>query len=160
MSEEQLVKDGALFFNAPDNHKRKPNVIYYNTAAETTGIEYTKSSGVEKPSSGFVNTTWFKIVMSITGMMVTFGIVSAIYFLVVKLCKKETPAPKEPNPEDTPDVYGNVQPTASGVEVTLEDIQEEETPAKDVWFIQRYFESLLPSSVKQDSLPLNAGSLP
>ncbi len=154
MSEEQLVKDGSLFFNAPDKNKRKPNVIYYNAAAETTGIEYTKPTGEEKPSSSFAGTTWFKIVMSIAGMVLTLGVVSVIYFLVVKLRKKDEPTdPKEPTPMEyvpgpVPDVYENIQPTAPHIDVVLDDIPATDAPAKDVWFIQRYFESLLPSSVK------------
>ncbi len=148
MSEEQLIKDGALFFNAPDKTKRKPNVIYYSTTAETTGIDYVKPSEVEKlPGGSFANTTWFKIVMTISGMALTMGVISIIYFLVVKLRKKEPVEPKDPSPLETPPVvYEGV--TEQSHEVAPKPIVLEDSTSKDVRFFQKYFESLLPASVK------------
>ena len=147
MSEEQLVKDGALFFNAPDKNKRKPNVIYYSTTAETTGIEYTKPTGEEKPG-GTTSTTWFKILMTLTGMTVALGVISVVYFLVVKLRKKDPVEPKDPVPlENPPVVYEGVTETSKEVAPDV-DIVLDDTSAKDMGFFQKYFESLLPASVK------------
>jgi len=121
MSEEQLVKDGALFFNAPDNNKRKPNVIYYNATAETTGIEYTKPTGEEKPGNGTTtNPTWFKILMTLTGMTIALGVISVVYFLVVKLRKRDPAEPKEPSTEEyVRPIYPGVSWLGKGVWLPL-----------------------------------------
>lgn len=154
MSEEQLVKDGALFFNAPDKNKRKPNVIYYNTTADTTGIEYTKLTGVEKPGSDTTSTgtAWFKILMTLVGMTIALGITSVVYFLVVKLRKKDPVELKVLDPPETQQVtYEGVteNSTETSNEVALDaNIALDETSAKDVGFFNGYFKSLLPGSVK------------
>lgn len=146
MSEEQIVKDGLLYFNPPDKNKRKPNVIYYSSNSDTTGIDYEKPNGDVKKK--FTQTTWFKVVMTITGMAALLSIISVIYFLVVKLRKRASEPAEEiqaVEADGNSTVYEDVvSPLPHG---EIEKIILEEPKEKN--FIRKYFESLLPESVRR-----------
>lgn len=157
MSEEPLVKDGALFFNAPDRKTSKPNVIYYDIASQSTGIEYEKEKPVEKP---VVKSTIFRVMMSIGSVAVVMTVLSVIYFFVVKLRKKsEDSVPKGlSDPEEEPNVV--LEGTEDEARAVLEETSPEyaetshEQPPDNYDFIKTSFENFHNGSVTATEIAL------
>lgn len=143
MSEEPLVKDGALFFNAPDRKMSKPHVVYYDIAAQSTGIEYAKEEPDKKQAT---STTLFKVLMSVGGIAVVMSILSVIYFFVVKLRKKEN-TPKESDLLDPDTEVSVVLPDIDKV-LSQEYVENShEQPPDNYDFITETFEKLHNGSV-------------
>ena len=139
MSEEPLVKDGALFFNAPDRKASKPHVVYYDIAAQSTGIEYEITSNNEEKVT---TTTTFKVLTSLGCALFVASVISVIYFFVVKLRRND----------DTPKVSPDAETQQEEeVDVVLPEIQPTLHPDvvdNDHDFIKHSFEKLQNNSVK------------
>lgn len=92
MSEEPLIKDGAISFSPATKNSRKPNVIYYDINQQSTGVDYIKSD--EKNKKTFKDSLTYRLIISFATLLGLASIIGAIY-LVISVIRKRNKEPEK-----------------------------------------------------------------